>query len=250
MPKKTDPAHNIVTGKEVLNDSLSTKFRKWRKINVWIDRVILSILLFLTVFIGSGLVDSLMFLEEGIESVEYHSFKQLMEINPDTAAWLIMDGTHIDHPVVRSSDNFDYLDKNFEGEFYAGGTLFLDKDNTGFEEPYCIIHGHHMAGGAMFGDLEKYLNDKFFEKNRTGRLMTAEYDYDIEVFAAGVFNAYDRKIYKTGETIPLGYVFRNAVNVRDITVKDHVLALSTCLDEMTDDRVVVFCALTGKRTHR
>ena len=239
-----------MSGMEDPDVSLSVQFRKWRRINMWIDRVILSVLLFLTVFIGSGLAGGLMFLEQGIESVEYHSFPQLMEIDPGTAGWLTMDGTHIDHPVVKSSDNFDYLDKNFEGEFYAGGTLFLDKDNTGFEDPYCIIHGHHMAGGAMFGDLEKFLNEDFFEKNRTGSLMTAEYDYDIEVFAAGVFNAYDRKIYRTGDTIPLGHVIRNAVNVRDMTAPDHVLALSTCLDEMTDDRVVVICALTGKRAHR
>ena len=53
--------------------------------------------------------------------------------------------------------------------------------------------------------LEKYLDEDFFGKNCTGQLLTAEYDYDIEVFAAGVFNAYDRKIYKTGESVPLGY---------------------------------------------
>ena len=236
--------------KEELYSDLGVQFRMWRRINVWIDRVILSVLLFLIVFIGSGLIDSLMLLEEGMRSIKYHSFPELMEINPDTAAWLTMDGTRIDHPVVRSSDNFDYLDKNFEGKSYAGGTLFLDKDNKDLNDPYCIIHGHHMAGGAMFGDLEKYMNRDFFGKNRTGKLLTAEYDYDIEVFAAGVFNAYDRKIYTAGERVPFGYVIRNAENVRDMTGPDHVLALSTCLDEMTDDRIVVFCALTGKRRHR
>lgn len=241
--------YNSMTGKEELNSRLSIQFRKWRRINTWIDRIILSVLLFLIIFIGSGLIDSLIFLEEGMRSVKYHSFPELMEINPDTAAWLIMDGTRIDNPVVKSSDNFDYLDKNFEGKFYAGGTLFLDKDNMDFDEPYCIIHGHHMAGGAMFGDLEKYLNNGFFSKYRTGKLLTPEYDYDLEVFAAGVFNAYDRKIYTAGERVPFGYVSRNADNVKHVGDTDHVLALSTCLDEMTDDRIVVFCAMTGKRRH-
>lgn len=236
--------------KEELYISLGIQFRKWRKINTWIDRFILSVLLFLIVFIGSGLIDSLMFLGEGMGTVKYHSFPELVEINPDTAAWLTMDGTRIDHPVVRSSDNFDYLDKSFDGKFYAGGTLFLDKDNGSFGDPYCIIHGHHMAGGAMFGDLEKYLDKGFFSKHRTGRLLTPEYDYDLEVFAAGVFNAYDRKVYTAGESVPFGYVIRNADNVRDMTGPDHVVALSTCLGEMTDDRIVVFCALTGRRIHR
>lgn len=239
-----------MSGKEALYSSLSVQFRRWRRINLWIDRSLLSILIFLIVFIGSGLIDSLVFLEAGMGNIRYHSFSQLMKINPDTVAWLTMDGTHIDHPVVRSVDNFDYLDRSFEGKFYAGGTLFMDKGNRDPEDPYCMIHGHHMAGGAMFGDLSKYLDEGFFDENRTGTLLTPEYDYDILVFASGIFNAYDMYIYKPGETVPLGYIKEKAVNVRDITEPNHVLALSTCLGEMTDDRTVVFCALTNKRKHR
>ena len=183
-------------------------------------------------------------------SIRYHSFVQLMDINPDTVAWIVMDGTHIDHPVVRSTDNFDYLDRGFDGKFYAGGTLFMDKGNRSFEDPYSIIHGHHMAAGAMFGDLERYLEPEFFNDNCTGKLLTPEYDYDIQVIAAGVFDAYDRHVYSVGETVPFDYITENAVNMRDSGNADHVLALSTCLDEMTDNRAVVFCALTDRRTHR
>ena len=50
--------------------SLSREFRKWRKINIWADRVILSMLLSLIVFTGSGLLDGLIFLEEGIRGTE------------------------------------------------------------------------------------------------------------------------------------------------------------------------------------
>ena len=236
--------------KEVLYSRLGIQFRRWRKINVWIDRVLLSILLFLIVFVGSGLIDGFLFLEEGIGGIRYHSFDQLLEINPDTVAWLTMDGTHIDHPVVRSADNFDYLDKSFDGKYYAGGTLFMDKDNTGFEDVYCIIHGHHMAAGAMFGDLGKYLDPGFFEKNQTGTLLTPRYDYDIKVFASGIFNAYDNRIYRAGEAAATDYVKENAVNLRSTETPAHVLALSTCLDDMTDNRVVVFCELVNRRVHR
>ena len=236
--------------KESIYSSLSLKFRKWRKVNIWIDRILLSILCFLIVFIGSGLIDSFMFLEEGMGSLKYHSFSQLMRINPDTVAWLTLDGTHIDHPVVRSADNFDYLDKSFEGRYYAGGTLFLDKGNKGFDDPYCMIHGHHMAAGAMFGDLSRYLDPEFFGQNRSGRLLTPDYDYDIQVFASGVFDAYDRSIYETSGPVPLSYVRKNAANFQEPDEPVHVLALSTCMDEMTDNRAVVFCALINKRPHR
>ena len=230
--------------------SLNKEFRKWRRINTWIDRVILSVLLALIVFTGSGLIDGFVFLEEGVKGVEYHNFSRLRKINPDVEAWITVDGTHIDHPVVRSEDNFDYLDKGFDGKFYAGGTLFMDMNDESFEDPYCMIHGHHMAAGAMFGDLDRFLDEDFFERNSSGVLLTPEYDYDIEVFAAGVYNAYDRNIYRAGRTFMYEYVKENAVNIRERGPHDHVLALSTCMDDMTDNRAVVFCDLVNRRKHR
>lgn len=250
MPEKRVPANSGMSSKEAIYGKLNIQFRKWRKINKWIDRILLSILLFLTVFVGSGLIDGFMFLEEGIGGIKYHSFAQLLEINPDTVAWLTLDGTHIDHPVVRSADNFNYLDKGFDGKFYAGGTLFMDKDNCSFEDKYCIIHGHHMAAGAMFGDLDRYLEPDFFERNMTGTLLTPEYDYDIRVFASGIFNAYDNNIYCAGDPFQAGYVSENAVNQRDFDPGTRILALSTCLGDMTDNRAVVFCELINRRLHR
>lgn len=228
--------------------ALNAELRKWRKINIWIDRVILSALIFLISFAGSGMINGMTLLKE--DRVSYKGFSRLMYINPDVIAWIIMDGTHIDHPVVRSTNNLDYLDKGFDGEHYAGGTLFMDKDNTCLEDPYCVIYGHNMAGGAMFGDLSRYLESDFFEKNMTGCLLTPEYDYFVEVFAAGIFDAYDRNIYKTGRNVPLGYVKEHSTVVRDVGTPVHVLALSTCLDDMSDKRAVVFCSLTNKEKHR
>ena len=126
----------------------------------------------------------------------------------------------------------------------------MDKDNKSFEDPYSIIHGHNMAAGAMFGDLDKFLDRKFFGRNSGGTLLTPDYDYDLEIFAAGVFDAYDRNIYKTGGDAPVEYIREKALLCRDSEDTDHVLALSTCLDDMTDNRAVVFCRLTNKRKHR
>ena len=227
-------------------EELKTEYRKWRKINAWIDRVLLSVLLFLIVFIGSGLIDNLVFLEEGINSVEYHGFADLLKTNPDTVAWIKMDETHIDHPVVKGEDNFEYLDKGFDGSFYAGGSIFLDGDNSGTGDPYVIIHGHHMAAGAMFGDLDKFTDREFFDESTGGTLLTPEYDYDIKLVAQGTFNAYDRSIYRFGTEIPLKYIKANAEFIKqdaDLDSIDHMLVLSTCKDDMTDNRTVVFCSL-------
>lgn len=235
--------------KEALYVKINRQFRVWKRINACIDGILLSAMLFLIAFMGSELTDGIMLLEDGRYGTKYHSFDQLLRINPDTAGWLILDGTDIDYPVVRSKDNFDYLDKDFEGNYYAGGTLFMDKGNRSFEDTYCIIHGHHMAAGVMFGDLERFLEPAFFENNQTGKLLTPSCDYDIRVFACGVFDAYDSGIYRAGDTVPHDRVRVKAVNIRGVSAPAHVLALSTCSDEMTDNRVVVFCELINRRPH-
>lgn len=250
MRKRTTSSFRSMGGERTAPDEVNRRFRMWRTVNKWIDRILLSVLIFLMVFMGSGLIDEIRFLGEGIGGVKYHSFTQLLKINPDTVAWITLDGTHIDNPVVSSRDNFDYLDKGFDGKYYAGGTLFMDKDGNSFEDRYCIIHGHHMAAGAMFGDLAGYLEQEFFEKNMRGTLLTPEYDYDLTVFAAGVFDAYDGNIYEPGDAVPESYIKENTVNQREADDPAHVLALSTCHDDMTDNRIVVFCSMTNKRRHR
>ena len=224
------------------------RISRWKRINTVSDRVFISLLAAAVLFTCSGLAHEARILSRGRHSTGYTGFTSLSAVNPDVEGWIIMDGTHIDHPFVRSADNFDYLDKGFDGRPYAGGTLFLDKSCGGIEDAYCIIHGHHMAAGAMFGDLPRYLEPDFFEKHRTGTLLTTEHDYDIEVFAAGVFNAYDSQVYAAGSA-QSGYINEKAVNVRPAGDPGHVLALSTCCDDMSDNRVVVFCALINRRAH-
>ena len=45
------------------------------------------------------------------------SFAEVLKINPDTVAWVTMDHTEIDDPIVQGSDNGEYLNKNIYGQF-------------------------------------------------------------------------------------------------------------------------------------
>ena len=65
-----------------------------------------------------------------------------------------------------------------------------------------------------------------------------------------MFDAYDMRIYKAGGEVPAEYIREKALLCRDAEAADHVLALSTCLDDMTDNRAVVFCRLINRRKHR
>lgn len=238
--------------KAQISNALNMRFARWRNINRHVDRIILSILLFMIAFVGSALVDNWMFLERGIESVKYHSFDELLAINSDTVAWLRIDGTHIDYPVVHGEDNFVYLDKGFDGKYYAGGSIFLDKSNDpSFADKYNIVHGHNMAAGVMFGDLERFLEKGFFARHGTGTLLTPEYDYDLQITAAGIYDAYDMDIYTPGGIIPTQKISEKAVLAKKDAAGDpkQILALSTCTNDLNDDRVMVFFRMLNRRKH-
>ena len=67
-----------------------------RLVSFALSGVIMLILMFTVL----SITDLSEFNARGMESVKNRDLKQLMKINPDTAAWLILDGTHIDYPVV------------------------------------------------------------------------------------------------------------------------------------------------------
>jgi sortase B len=220
-----------------------------RSVNV----IIVLILLLSLAAVGSTLMDLLKFTYES-QTIRYQDFDQLAMTNPDVCAWIRMEGTGIDNPVVQGKDNFEYLDKGFDGKFYAGGTLFLDyRNRKDLSDPYNIIHGHYMEGGAMFGDLGEYMHKSFFDAHKTGKLLTPRWDYDLTVIGVAKIDAYDDRIYYPhypgGMGIPLGKLSDQAVNKRELRMgKDRLLALSTCSGAMDNDRIVVFCRMhkTGK----
>lgn len=56
---------------------------------------------------GYGLWDSWRVLEGGdqlAKPTDSNSFAELMTINPDVCAWITVDGTNIDYPVVQGKD--------------------------------------------------------------------------------------------------------------------------------------------------
>ncbi len=202
--------------------------------------------------VGFSYYDMYRYTREGIDSVEYQDFESLRRINPDVVAWLTLDGTSVDHPVVQGKDNYEYLDMNFYRKPYAGGTLFLDEQcPKDFSKECQLIHGHHMSGGAMFGDLKKYLDKDFFAKNKSGQLLTPAGEYDLKILGVGIFNAYDSGIYRLdGSTERPLQEFRKCDRKRDgdFGPKDKLLCLSTCSGDMDDRRIVVFAKMRERRT--
>lgn len=124
------------------------------------------------------------------------TFEELRAINPDVCAWITLDGTKIDYPILQGEDNLTYINKDVYGNFALSGSIFLDSNcDRSFQEKYSLLYGHHMAEHKMFGDLDLYEKQKFFDKNRTGMLVLPDRSYKLEIFACIKTSANEDNIF-------------------------------------------------------
>ena len=161
-------------------------------------------------------------------------FAALREINPDIVAWIYIEGTEINYPVVQGEDNDYYLKHLFNGEWNGSGCIFLDSRNdASFADRHSIIYGHHRKNGTMFTGLDKYKKQEFFDDHPVALLITPEKSDKVEFFAGYVAAPQD-DAWEIGFTDAEFEVWlRKAVNRScfsgEITpdVSDRILTLST-----------------------
>lgn len=93
--------------------------------------------------------------------------KGMLNVNSDYKGWLTIYGTQISEPVVQGETNETYLRTNINGEHAEAGTLFLDETTDLSRDGNIIIYGHKMNDGTMFGTLDKFEDEEFFDNNGT-----------------------------------------------------------------------------------
>ena len=183
------------------------------------------------------------------------SLQDLQKINADVCAWLTVDDTGIDYPVVRGKDDMEYINKDVYGEFSLSGSIFLSCMNKkDFSDNYNLVYGHHMANGGMFGDVVSFTEKSYFDKHKTGELYLPDKTMHIDLFACMKTSASDSKVYnpqnisKTSESFKsfLDYVREAAICYRDSGRQDtgQIIGLSTCSEAVTNGRVILFGRLS------
>ena len=174
------------------------------------------------------------------------TFEELRAINPDVKAWITIDDTHIDYPVLQGEDDIEYVNKDVYGEFSMSGAIFVSANNDGeFHDLYNLTYGHHMDNGGMYGDVMEMLDESYFRKHEKGELILPDRSYEIQLYAIMDCDAYDQMIYNvSGINADMAafqkYVKENAAVYEDIdiTAADQVISLSTCKDTTTSGRAV------------
>lgn len=189
------------------------------------------------------------------------NFSALQETNPDVYAWIRIEGTNIDYPIVQNQENDNYyLDHTWEGKEASQGAIFSQTCNSkDFTDFNTVIYGHQMGEGndTMFHNLGNYLDREFMNDHPEITIYTPEHIRTYKVFATVVYD--DRHLVHS-----FNYVLEkdrqafldsiyNARDMRnqyqdgvDVTIDDRILSLSTCISAESDHRLLVEAVLTNE----
>ncbi|SDC34771.1 sortase B [Terribacillus halophilus] len=181
-------------------------------------------------------------------------FQSLLHTNPNIVGWLSIENTKIDYPILQSSDNSHYLNRNYKEDKSKSGSIFMDFRNDAESlDRQTIIYGHQMKDGSMFGQLDRFLDEDFFSQNKEFQFDTVAESYKVEIFSVYVtttdFN-YIETDFSTDEAY-MDYVdvIKEKSKIptdMEVTKKDNIITLSTCntLQDPEDGRLVLHGKLT------
>lgn len=181
-------------------------------------------------------------------------YQALYQKNKKLIGWLKIDDTIIDYPVMQTSNNEYYLEHNFNQEYDSNGSIFLDCDCSVYpRSTNLIIYGHHMKSGKMFGQLQMYAKESYYEEHKIIQFDTIfeKGTYEVMyVFRSQVFNENDLvfKYYQfinanSGTEFDSYMAEMEKLSLYDTGVTasygDCLLTLSTCDSSQADGRFVV-----------
>ena len=182
--------------------------------------------------------------------------KDIYKMNKDLVAWLSIDDTTIDYPVVqRPKDNEFYLHHDFFRKDNENGQIILDAKCDPYTPSYnLVVSGHHMRNRSMFGCMDDFKQQSYYENHKfvtfdtlmrrgTYVIFAAFYSADYDEYEDGFrYNADLR--YKIDVDMWLDEVEENNIYDTDIPVAfgDEFLTLTTCDHSRRDDgRFVLIC---------
>ena len=179
--------------------------------------------------------------------VPYVDFEALSQRFPGIVAWITLEGTLLDYPVMQGINNYFYLSYLPDGTRDRAGSVFLDyRNKMDFSDKSSLIYGHESRVGEMFGALKNYRNQTFYEEHPFINLYTSESDYKIELIAGYLVDS-------GVETPPMSFrddaafesyiaelrrrsLFRSTVEVGN---DDRLVCLCTCAYDFTNARWVI-----------
>lgn len=118
------------------------------------------------------------------------NFEELSKINSDIVAWIVIDGTNINYPIVQSINNTYYLKHSFYKKYSNYGTIYMDATaNKDFTSMNTFIYGHYTTNKSMFGELGNYMKQSFYDEHPYITIYTPDKTLKAEIFSVHVDDA-------------------------------------------------------------
>lgn len=182
-------------------------------------------------------------------------YAKLYAQNPDFVGYLSAEGSDLDFPIVQGSDDDEYVEKNFYGEYTKYACPFVTvRNNIEALDMNTVIYGHHMRDGSIFATLDQYRTLEGYKEAPVISFNTIYQDYKFKVIATFITNIYASddngyifNYFWTNLTNELNYnAYLNQLSQRslyntgvDVLPTDRLITLSTCCNDFSDARLVV-----------
>lgn len=172
--------------------------------------------------------------------------------NKDTVGWIKIDGTKINYPILKSSNNTYYLEHDFYNKKTSIGWIYADyRNNFDTFDNNTIIYGHNLVDQYMFGTLPTFLNKQWLNKKSQHyiKISTKTTNSIWEIFSvykiAPTTDYLQTKFYSLETyTTFLNTIKNRSIHNLNIPINstDKIITLSTC-DNTGKNRVVIHAKL-------
>lgn len=176
------------------------------------------------------------------------NFNRLKEQNSDTIAFIKVNGTNVEFPVVQTINNDYYLTHNFNKDYNSAGWIFADyRNKLDGTDKNIIVYGHNTKGNTMFSSLNNILKEEWYNNEENYKIIfITENEYAIyEVFSIYKIEKEDYYIQTSFNDDEDYAKFIRTIKERsikdfntEVNAEDNILTLSTCANN-NDYRIVL-----------
>ena len=184
-------------------------------------------------------------LPPGMRTYKNIDFAGMRAVNEDVIGWIQIYDTPVDYPLLDADDNKYYLNRTYDGQWSAYGSIFIEPRNKpDLSERHLVIYGHNMVNESMFGSLLEYKNQAYYDAHDTIRVCMPDKDMEYRIFSA-----------YTAHVDSATYYMSFADDAQFNEMIDHMKANSEIQSEVmpdTDDQILTLstCTPAGAKKYR
>lgn len=182
-------------------------------------------------------------------------FDSLQAQNDEIYAWIKIDDTDVDYPIVQSANDDDFYLKHsaYDRSWLASGAIYTQGMNSkDFSDPITVIYGHNGYRETMFTTLHYFEDPEFFNSHeyfyiyQPGRKLTYQVVSAFKYDDRHIMNSFnfavadDLAAFQSTITNP-NSTLKNVRTELDTEINENskIVVLSTCITNQGSNRYLV-----------